>query len=389
MVLTVVLLVGGAACSDDPDTDTSPVGVEESPTSEDGSPDASSDDIPPGPGSDDVVELTGTEVAELEEPIALLPRPGDDLIWVAERAGTVRRLEKTAAGDLVPVGEPVLDITDQTSTESERGLLGMAFSIDGSVLYLSHTDAAGNSRVAAYEVVDGGSVDVDSRLELLEVEQPFPNHNGGHVAVTEDGTLYLGLGDGGSADDPENRAQDPDTLLGKLVKVDTTGNGDHEVVASGLRNPWRFSFEPDGNVWIADVGQNSIEEINRIPAADLQGANFGWSGYEGREPYLSDDGRRPEDPVMPVFTYDHDDGSCSITGGFAYQRADLGLEGAYLFSDYCVGALTAIWVDDAGQVTDHRELGIEVDGPVSFGTDQDGRAYVLSIAGSVIRIDAA
>src|SRR5690606_5321819 len=155
----------------------------------------------------------------------------------------------------------------------------------------------------------------DSRRVLLSVEQPFPNHNGGHVVVTPDDTLWLGLGDGGSADDPENRAQDPDTLLGKLVRVDTTGGEDHEIVASGLRNPWRFSFDPDGTGWIADVGQNECAAINRISADELPGANFGWSGYEGTEPYLDGDGRRPADPVMPVLTYSHDDGNCSITGG--------------------------------------------------------------------------
>ncbi|NLD78696.1 MAG: PQQ-dependent sugar dehydrogenase [Acidimicrobiales bacterium] len=382
-VLVSVLLATGAGCTDDAPTEPS-TSTGGAPTEVDGSA-AAPGSTPPGSGD---IDLTGTVVAQLDEPIALVARPGDDLLWVAERAGTVRRLERSAAGDLVPEGDPVLDITDRTSTESERGLLGIAFSTDGSVLYVSHTDAGGDSRVASYDVVDD-TVDAGSRLELLEVEQPFPNHNGGHVVVTDDDALYLGLGDGGAADDPENRAQDPDTLLGKLVRVNTTGEGDHEIVASGLRNPWRYSFEPDGSVWIADVGQNAVEEINRIAADDLPGANFGWSGYEGDEPYLSGDGRRPDDPVMPVFTYRHDDGNCSVTGGFVVRRPDLGLDGAYVFADYCVGTVEAIWVDADGELAGHRDLAVAVDGPVSFGTGAGGEVYVLSAAGAVVRIDPA
>lgn len=335
----------------------------------------------------DPLDVVGTVVADLDEPIVLVSRPGDDLVWVAERAGTVHRLERAPSGELTPTGGAVLDISEQTTTDMERGLLGMAFSVDGSILYLSYTDLDGASKVDAYDVT-GGSIDAASRRELLSVEQPFPNHNGGHVVVTEDDVLWLGLGDGGAADDPENRAQDPGTLLGKLVKVDTSGAGDHEIVASGLRNPWRFSFAADGTVWIADVGQNAYEEINHLPVAQLDGANFGWSGYEGSEPYLDDDGRRPADPVMPVFTYGREGGNCSITGGVTVEGDDLGLDGAYLFADYCAGRVRALVPGAGGGYVD-LDLGIDVEAPISFGTDPDGRAYVLSGTGVIIRIDPA
>lgn len=336
------------------------------------------------------VDVVGTVVAEMTEPIALVHRPGDDSVWVAERAGTVHRMEVSPAG-LTPVGEPVLDISDQTTIDMERGLLGMAFSTDGSVLYISHTDLEGTSKVAAYDLADepgDGAVDAGSRRELLSVEQPFPNHNGGNIVVTDDDVLWLGLGDGGAADDPENRAQDPDTLLGKLIEVDTTGEGDHEIVASGLRNPWRFSFATDDTVWIADVGQNQYEEINHVTVDELSGANFGWSGYEGTEPYLDGEGRRPADPVMPVFSYGREGGNCSITGGVAVDGDRLGLDGAYLFADYCGGQVRALVPAAAGGYSEH-DLALAVEAPVSFGLDADGEVYVLSGTGSIVRIDPA
>lgn len=385
LVLPVVLalvLVLATGCGDDEETSGSdPNGAT------DPAVDGDTND-PDDPDAPEVPAVRGTQVADLDEPIALLPRPGDDRLWVAERAGTVRRLEKTADGALEPDGDPVLDLTDMTTTDAERGLLGMAFSPDGAVLYVSHTDPDGDSVVAVYDIVDH-EIDPDSREVLLTQEQPFANHNGGHVVTTPDGSLWLGLGDGGSADDPENRAQDPDTILGKLVRVDTSGDEEHEIVASGLRNPWRFSFDADGSIWIADVGQNQVEEINHVPAADIQGANFGWSGYEGDQPYLEGDGRRPDDPTMPVFTYAREDGNCSVTGGFTYVGDRVpALRGAYLFTDYCNGRVRAL-TDAGGEALTAIDLDVEVDGPISFGTDAEGDAYVLSADGPVVRLDAA
>ena len=332
-------------------------------------------------------EVESVVAASVHEPVQLIERPGDDgHLWLAERAGRVRRLTGSDGGNaLSATGDYVLDISDQTTTEAERGLLGMAFSPDGGTLYLSSTDLEGNSRVASYEM-SGSDVVATSRTVVFTQEQPFPNHNGGHIAFGPDDQLWLGLGDGGSADDPENRAQDPDTFLGKMVRIDPA-TGDAEIVISGVRNPWRWSFDADGSLWIADVGQNNIEEIDHLPADAIEGANLGWSGFEGSKPYLDGEGRRPADPVAPVFEYTHDDGNCSITGGFAYRgRAIPALEGAYLFADYCAGRVRAITLTSDGKLDEEFDLGIDVEQPISFAADADGEPYVLSQTGNIVRL---
>jgi glucose/arabinose dehydrogenase len=332
------------------------------------------------------VPVEGVVAATAAEPTLMLVRPGDDHLWVAERAGTVRRLAVSDGGrTLTPAGEAVLDLRDDTSTDGERGLLGLAFSEDGDTLFVSRTNTDGDTRLEAYDAV-GDTVDASSRRVLLAVEQPFPNHNGGNVVLGPDGNLWLGLGDGGAGDDPDNRAQDPDDLLGKMVRIDPDG-GEPEIVVLGLRNPWRFSFDTDGSLWIGDVGQGQIEEINRLPNGEIDGANLGWSGYEGSKPYLDGEGRRPADPVMPVFEYSHDGGNCSITGGFVYRGTAIdGLQGAYLFADYCAGQVRAIRLGDEGTFEAEYDLGVSVDGPVSFTADAEGEPYVLSAAGAIVRL---
>lgn len=336
-----------------------------------------------GPLADAVV------AASVHEPIQLIQRPRDrGHLWLAERAGRVRRLTVGDDGrSLTPAGDYVLDLSDQTTTEAERGLLGMAFSPDGDVLYVSYTDLQGDTRVASYEM-SGNEVVTSTRKVVFSQEQPFSNHNGGHIVFGPDGQLWLGLGDGGSADDPENRAQNPDTFLGKVLRIDPK-SGQAEIVVSGVRNPWRYAFDADGSLWIGDVGQNHIEEIDRLPAAEIDGANLGWSGYEGAQPYLDGAGRRPTDPVDPVFEYPHDDGNCSITGGFVYRgRAMAELQGAYLFADYCAGAIRAIRLDDDGALEQELDLGVDVDHPVSFTEDAQGEPYVLSQDGNIVRLVA-
>ncbi|WP_421121159.1 PQQ-dependent sugar dehydrogenase [Aquihabitans daechungensis] len=332
--------------------------------------------------------LTDTVVAaSVHEPIQLIQRPGDDgHLWLAERAGRVRRLTVGDEGrTLTPAGDYVLDLSDQTTTEAERGLLGMAFSPDGGLLYVSYTDLQGDTRVVSYEM-SGSDVVTSTRTVVFSQEQPFPNHNGGHIVFGPDGRLWLGLGDGGSADDPENRAQDPDTFLGKVLRIDPETQ-DAEIVISGVRNPWRFAFDADGSLWIGDVGQNAIEEIDRLEAGAIEGANLGWSGYEGTEPYLDGDGRRPDDAIGPVFEYSHDGGNCSITGGFVYRgEAIPRLQGAYLFADYCVGALRAIRLDEDGALEQELDLEVDVEHPVSFTEDAQGEPYVLSQDGTIVRL---
>jgi len=332
--------------------------------------------------------VEATTAVELDEPIDLVTRPGDDHLWVAERAGKVRRLAVTDEGrTLRPEGEAVLDITDQTTTESERGLLGIVFSEDGDTLFVSYTDLRGDTRLVSYAVA-ADTVDVASRKVLLEVDQPFSNHNGGHVVLGPDGKLWFGLGDGGSANDPENRAQDPDTPLGKMVRLDPEGS-EPEIVISGLRNPWRFSFDTDGSLWIGDVGQNQWEEIDHLRADEIVGTNLGWSALEGTHDNsaVEPEGRTGVDPVPPVFEYSHDGGNCSVTGGFVYRGEEIpSLQGAFLFADYCAGRLRALRLDDNGSLAAEYDLGIDVSTPVSFGADADGEPYVLSGDGTIVRL---
>lgn len=390
LALAVATALLAGACGSDGSDGAAPTSAPQTsaPDSGSGSGDGSGDggDDQDGTTSSEPAPVEGVAAATLEEPTLLLVRPGDDHLWVAERAGTVRRLAVSEGGrKLTPVGEPLLDLRDDTTTDAERGLLGLAFSEDGDTLFVSRTNTDGNTRLEAYDATDE-TVDRSSQRVLLAVDQPFPNHNGGNVVLGPDGKLWFGLGDGGAGDDPDNRAQDPDDLLGKILRIDPDG-GEPEIVVSGVRNPWRFSFDTDGSLWIGDVGQGEIEEVDRLPAGEIDGANLGWSGYEGSKPYLDGDGRRPDDPVMPVFEYTHADGNCSITGGFVYRGTAIeGLQGAYLFADYCAGRVRAVRLDDEGAFEAEFDLGVSLGGPVSFTADADGEPYVLSGSGVIVRL---
>jgi glucose/arabinose dehydrogenase len=244
---------------------------------------------------------------------------------------------------------------------------------------------------------------------LLTVPQPQPNHNGGQLAFGPDGYLYLGLGDGGGADDegrghaPGGNAQSLGTLLGKVLRIDPTegagrafsipddnpfaaGGGLPEIYVYGLRNPWRFSFDrATGDLWIADVGQNAVEEVTRLAPEDAAGANLGWNRYEGSQRYLGDD---VDDVVMPVVEASHDDGNCSITGGYVYRGREIpSLRGWYVFTDYCNGAIRAAKVRSDGRVR-VRDLGVTLPSVSSFGEDADGELYVLSQTDGVHRLAA-
>ena len=238
--------------------------------------------------------------------------------------------------------------------------------------------------------MDGDRADAGSRRELLAVEQPFANHNGGNVVLGPDGQLWFGLGDGGSGGDPDNHAQDPDDPLGKLLRIDPESDSSTapEIWAIGLRNPWRFSFDrATDDLWIADVGQNAIEEIDFLPAGTPAGSNFGWSGYEGSEVY--DESRVADGTVPPVFEMRHDDGWCSVTGGVVYRGENIpDLQGAYLFGDYCLPGLHGLTLED-GEVTAQRELGVDVASLVSIDEDADGEVYLLSLDGGISRLDPA
>lgn len=352
---------------------------------------------PTAPQLDDVT-LALEPVVELDAPTALTVRDGDDAaLYIAERAGRVVRVVDGAVDDTA-----VLDISSETTSDGERGLLGIAFSPDGDELYVSSTGPAGDSRLDAYRMA-GDTVDPDSRRRLLEVGQPYANHNGGHIVTGPDGLLYYGLGDGGAAGDPQGNGQDRSTLLGALLRIDPSG-GDgpytvpddnpfvgvdgarDEIWVYGLRNPWRFSFDPaTDDLWIGDVGQGAVEEIDRLAFAEAGGANLGWNVFEGTRRFS--DGRAP-DAVPPLHEYPHD-GRCSVTGGHVYRGDAIPqLRGAYVFGDFCDGVVRALSPQGDG-VGDLRAFDVTVPALVAFGRDAAGELYVLSLDGAVHRLVAA
>jgi len=394
-LLVLALLI--AACSDDDPDVTSPQPTTTSPeptSTSTSSPSTTSTTT--APVAFEAVAVQATEVARVEGPTAMATRPGaDDLLFVVEREGRVRVLRDDR---LQP--EPLVDISDDVTSGGERGLLGIAFSPDGGRLYLSYTDTNGDSRVDEL-LMTGDAVDLGSRRQVLAVDQPFRNHNGGDITFGPDGFLYIGLGDGGSGGDPQGHGQNTDTLLGSLLRIDpinrgsdpyavpagnpfVAGGGRAEIWAYGLRNPWRFSFDRGtDDLWIGDVGQGGLEEIDLLPAGSPGGANFGWNRLEGTQPFRGDP---PGEHVLPIFEYPTREG-CAVTGGYVYRgRAIAGLQGAYLFGDYCNGDVRAL-VQQGGRVVAERSLGVDVPSLSSFGQRADGELYALSLGGPVIRLD--
>ncbi|WP_399896685.1 PQQ-dependent sugar dehydrogenase [Streptomyces sp. BBFR51] len=337
-----------------------------------------------------------TEVAQARNPTAGTAGPGAT-VWVAERAGTVRVLNDDGLGD------PVLDISDETTTDGERGLLGLAFDKEFAHLYISYTDLAGTSTVDEFAVEDG-AVQEDTRRTVLTQEQPESNHNGGDIKFGPDGYLYVALGDGGGGGDPDGNGQKLDTLLGKLLRIDPQGgdpyaipednpfaddpNAKGEIWAYGLRNPWRFSFDAgSGDLLIGDVGQSDWEEIDWAPASSKGGENYGWSQMEGTHPFRG--GTEPANHVPPIHEYDRNGLGCSVTGGYVYRGdAIADLAGQYVYSDYCDGTLRSLEIEN-GEVTGERDLGVNGGEVVSFAQDADGELYVLAIGGTVSRLDPA
>ncbi len=407
-LLVVALLLAACAPSGDP-----PRVEQEAPTVDapEPAPDAPAPDAPAPddpaphepaapaePPSDDPpnldVAVALTPVVTMDSPIAGDVGP-DGALYLAERAGTVHRLTDGV------LSEAVVDLSEQTTTDSERGLLGIAFAADGSELYLSFTDLDGASRIDAVAVSDG-VVDGEQRRAVFRLEQPFGNHNGGDLHVGPDGLLYLGLGDGGGGGDPLEAGQDLTTPLGALLRIDPQGAEPYgipadnpfvdveeaaaEIVAYGLRNPWRFAFDPvTDEVWIADVGQSAREEINRVGFEALFGANFGWHLMEGSLEFA---GSEPEDHVPPVYEYDtNGPEGCAVTGGVVVRDPALpDLQGAYLYADFCNGSIRALDVDADGEVRARADLGVDGGSVVGFTTDAEGVVHVLDLGGQVSRL---
>jgi glucose/arabinose dehydrogenase len=342
-------------------------------------------------------------VSDVEGATAMTTRAGDPALYVALQRGLVVALRPNHHP------ETVLDLTGLTRTGGEQGFLGLVFSPDGKHLSVHYSGrATGETVVEEYGFADG-AIDPTTRRVLLTVPQPQANHNGGQLAFGPDGYLYLGLGDGGNRDDtgpghvPGGNAQSLQTLLGKVIRIDPrpsgglaytvpadnpfAGGGRSEIYVYGLRNPWRFSFDrKTGDLWIADVGQDQYEEVTRLAPGDAAGANLGWNRFEATHPYR--DGPT-SDVVMPQIETSHDDGNCSITGGYVYRGRKIpALRGWYLYSDYCNSTILAAKIDAAGKVRT-RELGLDLSQVSSFGEDRSGELYVLSQDRGVFRIVGA
>ncbi|MGA0830350.1 MAG: PQQ-dependent sugar dehydrogenase [Nitriliruptoraceae bacterium] len=348
----------------------------------------------PVAGADVPVPTLALElVARLDAPIDAVVTP-DGTLLVAERAGRVLVVDPSADGPAA--GTVVVDVSERTTTDGERGLLALTVSPDGRELVLSLTDEDGDTRVEAHPL-DGARVIGPPRV-LYALAQPYANHNGGDVAFAPDGTLLVALGDGGGGGDPLGAGQDPATPLGSLLRLDVGGGGVRvpadnpfvgvdgaapEILAVGLRNPWRFHVDlPTRAVWIADVGQGDVEEVNRVPWDELRGANLGWPLREGDAPY---EGDPPPGHVAPVHTYRHGPG-CSVTGGVVARDPALpALAGAYLFSDFCDGTVRALRPAADGTWV-AVDLGVAGDRVVGFATDASGRILVLDLDGRVLRL---
>jgi glucose/arabinose dehydrogenase len=328
-------------------------------------------------------------VARAVGPVLVVAAPGEaGTLYVVERRGLVRTLVR---GRLRPT--PFLDIRGTVSTAGERGLLSLAFPPDYGTsrrAYALYTDRGGDVTLTELRVESGRAT--TARVLAVAPHGDSLYHNGGHLAFGPDGRLYLSIGDGGylgRTPDPNGNSQNLDVLLGKLARVDPDrADARPEVVAYGLRNPWRFSFDRStGDLLIGDVGWNGAEEVNLLPRGETELVNFGWSVYEGRRRRSTDvvlDGRGRL--AFPLLTYlTHVRGNCSIVGGYVYRgRALRALRGRYVYGDYCTGRIWSVRIA-AGRASDNRVEPVRVPRLVSFGEDAAGELYAVSLGGAVYR----
>ena len=345
-----------------------------------------------------------TQLGHFNQPVYVTqPDSGSNDLFVVEQDGRIQELAPN--GDV----STFLDISDDTTASGEQGLLSMAFApdyADSGLFYVDYTDNDGNSQVVEYTAKDG-AVDVASKRDVLEVDQPYSNHNGGLVLFGPDDDLYIGLGDGGDGGDPDRNGLSLTTRLGKILRIDPAqdgknpfsvpddnpfvGRGDAlpEIYSYGLRNPWRFSFDSEtGDLTIGDVGQEELEEVDVVARGEGSGASFGWSAFEGDQVY-NDDQKSP-DAIAPALVASHADGNCSITGGLVVRDRDLPtLYGRYLYGDFCLGELRSFTPEPGKQADDDVPLGVDVANVASFGTDADSNVYAVSNEGSLFRLDPA
>ncbi len=337
-------------------------------------------------------------VPGLNSPVDIqFPDDGSGRMFIVEQAGRIRVAENGQLNET-----PFLNINNEVgSAGNEQGLLGLAFHPnfkDNPYFYVNYTDNNGNTVIARFQA-NGNTADPNSEKILLQVDQPFANHNGGEITFGPDGYLYIGLGDGGSQGDPNGNGQNTDVLLGKILRLDVdhgepytipndnpfiNGGGRPEVWAYGFRNPWRFSFDKLNNdLYIADVGQNTWEEIDHVPAGQGGGLNFGWNYYEGLHPYA---GEPPAgvNITMPVVEYSHAEGGCAVTGGYVYRGSMSEWNGIYLYGDFCTGIIWGLINSNGGW--QHQVLFDSSALITTFGQDPSGEIYLADRRGTIYRL---
>ena len=356
---------------------------------------------PPAPTQalDDLTLATVRTASGLDSPVLLTAPRGDHRLFVVEQPGRILVIDNGTT-------EVFLDISERVQAGGERGLLGLAFHpgyVENRRFFVNYTDGTGTTTVSEFttDALQPNRAESTSERVLLTVPQPAANHNGGMIEFGPDGYLYIGLGDGGGANDRYGNGQRPDTLLGAILRLDVDtadpyaipstnpfelrAGGAPEVWAWGLRNPWRFSFDGE-RIFIGDVGQNEIEEID-IATVGTPGVNFGWPVTEGFDCFRADTCDRT-DLTDPVFTYRHDSGNCSVTGGYVYRGTAIpDLVGTYLFGDFCSGRITGFRIDGEG-VYQVRDWTSDIGTPrlTSFGRDGFGELYLVSQSGEIRRI---
>jgi glucose/arabinose dehydrogenase len=356
-----------------------------------------------------VAVVVGEVVSGLDAPVFVTSSgDGSGRLFVAEQGGRIRIIRNGVLAD-----RPFLDLSDRIQAGGERGLLGLAFApgygAERDDFYVHYSDLQGDTVIARgrASAADPDVADPASIQGVLTQAQPYSNHNGGWIGFDRSGMLLIGLGDGGSGGDPENRASDLSTVLGKMLRIDVldgsaetpylipddnpfvaTPGARPEILHFGLRNPFRASIDPaTGALWIGDVGQSAWEEIDTAPA-DARGLDFGWRRWEGRHCYDEAAGCDATGVTMPVTEYPHADG-CSVIGGVVYRgQAIPSLRGAYLFSDYCSGTL---WAIDAGLDASQAPIVIARTGrPItSIGADEQGEVWLTDLGGGVSRLSNA
>jgi glucose/arabinose dehydrogenase len=403
VTLMLIALLAGCARGSDPVVIDTPAPTPSEPAPQPG--------VTPDLGA---LEIAFAPVADgFTQPVLVLgPGDGSGRLFVVERGGLLKVVQD---GEVEP--EPFLDLSDAVSTDSERGFLGIAFPkgfAEHGRFYVNYTDADGSSVVSRFLAGDTGA-DRASETVLLRTPQPYANHNGGHLAFGPDGYLYTSFGDGGSGGDPMGNGQNLLTLLGAMLRLDVGESPDSpvdpdgdtygipddnpfadgerglpEIWSYGLRNPWRFSFDREtGDLWIADVGQNAVEEVNFQPSTSDGGENWGWNLFEGTSPFPSDRTVTEDqaDFAWPIVEYRHPIGR-SVTGGFVYRGADFPqMRGVYLYGDFVSGRVWGL-VRPEGAPAENRELAETGMSVVSFGEDDDGEVYLVDFSGAIYRVEA-